>query len=772
MAIELTTEDIQKLGLNSTIQAGKDFGFTDFTKSSAFVLKNAYLDLENLGPLKYSNPRLVVRKPVNGSVGPSSSSQVWLSWRQVIEQEHYFAKYNISTTLVGQLADVHFPDEYYAYQDNNFFKPYKEEKVVKRVRDNNNFPYARFRFPKESSNTTHIRITTSSGEQNLRPKFPGIISKEEGRKNYYRWYPQATQFAKDQSQSEYDGLNLSGYNIPYPNTLSIYEGCPLNIPTKIAPKFNIENTQSLNGLLIISTGDAEEKTICYVSPHTLSTGHLNTIEDIYTEEKKEIKVTSPGSEVLLTVERGSWYGSSQTGYIGCFKTGYIDNLNGTYREASIPSINKTHKRFYKVGDIKKQIYFNPTLPTLYGSGRWCMALSGSENISVNSGQQAVIYVHQPNSRSDWKKKDPRTLSGPWVVASGIANAANELFLNRAGISKPIVSKYKQCRSTRTISTKRLQLPSLNIDSKYLNNGKVLPEGIKRITYTYTDSIYPKWRYTSIPTGDFNITGLQYNPEGIEFSGYIISGKAITMEQILESGIEIPQIEYSGTRYSIAENGHFAQTVPLKDTYFYKFYNQLYGRNNKTIATGTWDGIIPSGVRFSVELVSNTLNEYAGIKNGENIAVIYAQYGNEDEIDIALQTGISQNGAHTIYPNPSEKYMVSGQVPWHQKRSPYRHAFNDFGQLSYTAFKSGPTETDAVNIAKVAAITKINAKLLQLVNKIFPDLTYKNKKWRSLQKFKQKINTLKQRTFSHISVPETTDPTVGTQTRLSRFSSNN
>jgi hypothetical protein len=267
------------------------------------------------------------------------------------------------------------------------------------------------------------------------------------------------------------------------------------------------------------------------------------------------------------------------------------------------------------------------------------------------------------------------------------------------------------------------------------------------------------------------------PTGNAWSGYIISGRSITYQTILNSGIQIPTRTATGTKYAINPNGHFKQADPLKDTYFYKFYNQLYKNNNKVIATGTWNGIIPSGVRFSVELVSCTLDTEIGIVNDRNISVIYSGYGTLDSIDKVLQTGISPAGAHTIFPNPSAQYIVSGEVPWHQKRNPYRHAIDDYNNLVYTAYKSGPTENDARNIAKTAAIKQINSKILQLVNKIFPSeynynndaasggLTYKNKKWRRLQKFKQKLTWLKSGEFSYVNIPESAEPGQQIRKRL-------
>jgi hypothetical protein len=768
----ISKKDLQKLGFGAYTKAGEDIGFTDLQKTAVFNLKNAFLDLENVGPLRKTNPHLVIRKQVESTVENNAQVKVLKSWRQAILSEHFLARYRINTPLVGQLSEAHFPLEYYSYKDNNFFKPWAEEKVVKRIYNKNSFPYARFRFPEKAANTLDIQIQTSSGAQELSPKFVGKLSKEESRKAYYRWYKQATQFQSGQQQSPYDNMNLSGFNIPYPNAVSVYDSPVFNVPVKLAPKFNQDNSQSINGLLLISTGDAEQKTICYVSPHTIETGFLNTVEDLYTENQTLLKSIIPGSENLATIQQSSWHGSGTTGFIGCGKYGYLDTINGTYKQATIPSQDTSRLRFYNIENPRRQIYFDSTISTPYGSGAWAICLSGSTGISINTGQRGVIYRHQPNSLTDWKKTDPRRLDGVWVPASGHPRAASGVNLNRASVKAPTLSVFKSCRKDKKMLSKLLQMPSLIPDSRYLDGGMVLPEGIYKTDYTYQVPAYSTWRAIT--------TGMETQlpaPTGNQWSGYIISGKSITYQTILASGIQIPTRTVTGTKYTIDTNGHFKQTSPLKDTYFYKFYNHLYRDNSKTIATGTWNGIVPSGVKFSVELVSCTLNAEIGIVNDRNISVIYSGYGTLDSIDKVLQTGISPDGAHTIFPNPSAQYIVSGEVPWHQKRNPYRHTIDDYKNLVYTAYKSGPTENDARNIAKRAAVKQINSKILQLVNKIYPSqynynndtasggLTYKNKKWRRLQKFKQKITWLKSGEFSHVNIPQSAEPSQQIRKRL-------
>lgn len=768
MLNSLTKEDLQKLGYGAYLKAGEDIGFTDQNKSSAFNVRGAFLDLENLGPLKSKEPRLVVRASTDSIRTASATFDTYESWRQSISSVHFLTKYQLRTYLVGQLSDIHFSTTYINAQDNNFFRPWGGEKVFK---VKNGKAFARFRFPKKSSNTIDIRIQSKSGAQLLSPKYPGILSKEEERKTYYRWHPQATRFASGQNQSPYDNLNLSGFSIPYPTTVANFESQAFNVATKIATQFNSGNNQTLRGLILISTGDAEQKTICYVSPHTIETGFLNTVEDFYQESEKLSKTVVPGYSELLTVANASWYGSGTSGYLGCGNFGYFDSLNGNYKKSSIPSQNTEYLRFYKINEPNKQIYFDSSISTPYGSGAWVMAISGNTNLAINTGQRGVVYVHRPNSATDQKKKDPRRLSGPWSVASGHPRAVGAALLNRASLDLPNVNGFQSCRKSKIVASKLLQLPSLIPDSQYIDGGAVLPEGIYQTTYTYQRVSVPSWKIDSVNSGDGDVL-----VSGNNYSGYIINGQRLTINQINASGISIPTETVTGLKYTINPNGHFKQVIPLRDTYYYKFYNQLYKDNNKTIATGTWDGIIPSGVKSHVELVTCTLNDLAGIDGGLNLSIIYSGYGTLDSIDSKLQTGVNINGAPLIYPNKSAQYMVSGEVPWHQKRNPTYHAFNEGGMLSYTAIKSGPTKFGSYNIARATAAKKINERILGIVNKIFPSqynsntntviggLTYKNRKWKNLQKFKQKLPWLNSG-FSHISIPETAQPGAETRKRL-------
>jgi hypothetical protein len=746
--IPLTKKDIQYLGLTPSLSVSQNLGFTDNTKSAAESVKQSYLDLENAGTLKSKNPKLVIREIDEDLVFDSAEIKSVQSWRQASYESNYFARYQAKCDMVGQLSDIDFTRDYYPYKDNNFFKPWRSTKILKRLSEND-FSWARFRFPPYASNTKSLTVQSRSGEVLLTPFFE-LNSKEELRKSYYRWFPNLTRNITGKEQSPYDNKNLSGFNIPYPNTIYTYNAPLFNVPVKIAPKFNDEYDQSLNGIIVISTGSADYKNICYVSPHSIDLEYLNSVEDIYEEKVELVKVTSPGTAEILTLAGSSWYGSGITGSLDCGLTGYRDNLNGQYKQTSIPSQNRQYKRFSKINEPNKQIYFNNQISTPYGSGAWAICLSGNANLSINTGQRGVVYVHQPNSLSDWQKTDPRKLSGPWKVASGILSAASPTFLNRASTNKPQLSSYRVCRRTRNITTKRLQLPSIVIDSKYTWGGHVLPRGLSEQTRTVNEPVFPFWTTTSDLSGDglFNpISNIPF-PIGNEHEGYIIGDAHLTLKQIADSGIQIPTHTVTYTDLHINNNDHFIQSTPLKDTYFYKFYNQLH---KNAINTGTWNGIIPSGVRFSVELISTTLNNEIGIKSPSNISVFYSGYGSNDIIDRRLRLGISNSGARTIFPDPQINFRDSGVLPWVQNRSPFRHTFNQQNQLVYSSYKAGPTKTDAKSITRILAIKNINSKILQIVNKLFPNLTYKNKKWKKLQKLKSKLAWIGESNFDVVKV---------------------
>jgi hypothetical protein len=188
---------------------------------------------------------------------------------------------------------------------------------------------------------------------------------------------------------------------------------------------------------------------------------------------------------------------------------------------------------------------------------------------------------------------------------------------------------------------------------YVSPHEVKPITANTITFnqkSYVDS-YNKTGVQNVATG-INIKVLDIDSS--YYSGQLF-GSGITesnysneyVDNLYNSGISIFN-QYTGETpsgalnflninpYKCDNNQHLYQATPLKDTAFYKFYNNLYS-SSKTLSTGTWDGIIPSGAVYTIELISTKLNTYIGIN--KDFYIIYSGFGTNDPLDIKITTAI-------------------------------------------------------------------------------------------------------------------------------------
>jgi hypothetical protein len=100
------------------------------------------------------------------------------------------------------------------------------------------------------------------------------------------------------------------------------------------------------------------------------------------------------------------------------------------------------------------------------------------------------------------------------------------------------------------------------------------------------------------------------------------------QNIFQTGIVLN----TGTGIEFLVQNNLQQTTPLKDTWYYKFYSGLY-TGNKTIATGTWNGVIPSGYSIILEYVT-TKDGRMGTDN--QFKFIYKNYGDGSYIDQSIR----------------------------------------------------------------------------------------------------------------------------------------
>jgi hypothetical protein len=133
---------------------------------------------------------------------------------------------------------------------------------------------------------------------------------------------------------------------------------------------------------------------------------------------------------------------------------------------------------------------------------------------------------------------------------------------------------------------------------------------------------PSYEYVKVPTG-MTVQVLDIN------SKYYLEKNPA--QNIFETGITYSNYTGSGVvPYLI--NNRLRQSTPLKDTWYYKFYSGLYS-NNKTIATGTWDGVIPSGNSVILEYIG-IADSYIGTNN--ELKFIYKNYGDNSYLDKTLR----------------------------------------------------------------------------------------------------------------------------------------
>lgn len=157
-----------------------------------------------------------------------------------------------------------------------------------------------------------------------------------------------------------------------------------------------------------------------------------------------------------------------------------------------------------------------------------------------------------------------------------------------------------------------------------------------------------------------------------------------------------------------------QTIPIKDTLYYKFYSGIY-TSSKTFNTGTWDGIIPSGVPFSIELVSLEFNKDIGTIN--QMYVVYSGFGTNDGVDALITKYMTQNNILSGYFQDAKIYVGDTNT--------YKAVGRD---VSYESPQK--TLINAIINSRYNIVTKIG----NLLKTFVPEMVKENHKLRKLRKF--------------------------------------
>lgn len=139
--------------------------------------------------------------------------------------------------------------------------------------------------------------------------------------------------------------NISGHHISYPHTLDIQQFKRLNTPTKIAAINNLDESLNINGLLLISTGDASNGTqkICYISPHKIEPIYANIVQNYISEFKHS--VIKNNTNFIQTQYKN-------TADIFQIKT---FNFTSKYNTIDLESVTNSGARLYGLG-LNKEFY--------------------------------------------------------------------------------------------------------------------------------------------------------------------------------------------------------------------------------------------------------------------------------------------------------------------------------------------------------------------------------------------------------------------------------
>jgi hypothetical protein len=267
----ISKENLIKLGLGGFISINSQTQFTDDNIIKHKDLKEYKLDLINKGTLRNPEIDLIVKETIDNQ----SDYSIYKYYSIPINpEEKYSSECNIDIPLFGQLSYYNFDKKFKNVNENDFFKKFINKNKI--IGTNITGSFSRFSFDSAFSNHS----TLSGLSYNLRS---GTYVNSTGKNLFF-----TTQTAiKDYSKVRlWTGSNTSGvvsgnfkdYYIPYPNTVDLANYNAYSVPLKISTFLNDlnENSQDINGILVISTGNGTTYKICYISPHGLKSGYQNT----------------------------------------------------------------------------------------------------------------------------------------------------------------------------------------------------------------------------------------------------------------------------------------------------------------------------------------------------------------------------------------------------------------------------------------------------------------------------------------------------------------
>jgi len=275
--MSISKNNLSKLGLGGALQVNSETQFIDDNAITHQKLKDAKLDIINVGTLRNPSPVAVIKTKIDGSDNSSNYKIYYLP----VTSEGFYSEYNLSYPLIGQVSYFLAGEKKYSVENNDYYKAVIGEDKLKEQFYYEEKPYCRFAFPSGTVNSNSLTgiITNATGKISSTVNARNNIFSGKAYKNsfnYRVWTPANT--------LGYNATNYNGYYIPYPITLNSYNYNAYSIPLKLATSYTdtflttvtgglVVGEPPLKGLIMISTGRGTKSSICYISPHDLSTGY-------------------------------------------------------------------------------------------------------------------------------------------------------------------------------------------------------------------------------------------------------------------------------------------------------------------------------------------------------------------------------------------------------------------------------------------------------------------------------------------------------------------
>jgi hypothetical protein len=446
----------------------------------------------------------------------------------------------------------------------------------------------------------------------------------------------------------------------------------------------------------------------------------------------------------------------QLHYIPAKNAGYYSEINFNYPLIGQLSYFAVNERMYNVED-------NSSFSTILNGTKLNESFYHQQKIHCqfvfdspvsNSKSLTGIYTNATGKISPFINTKTNAFTGRLytnsfnykIWTSGNTSGISNLNYNGYYLPYPLTiyySNYNAYNIPLKIATSYFDTIGINSGEKVLNGIIAISTGNgtnSKICYLSNHGLNTGYRDTFVfgqgsTVNTFtNITGYKKINSGISiktlsigseyYSGNIFSGTGITYSSnsgFFDSKVNnyyISGISGSVNPYTISANQHLKQDIPIKDTLYYKFYNNIY-TGSKTFNTGTWDGIIPTGTIVQIELISTEINKTLGTKYP--LYFIYTGYGSNDLIDAKCTkylNSVSSTGETFL----DTKFLINN---------------NNF-EIKGRGY--GMNEQEAWTNAQKNIKYNINNKVSKILKTYTPEFIKSNSKYKKFQKFLNKYRS--------------------------------